>query len=103
MRTGASCRGVSDVPAAAARVADGAAWEYPGDNRRSEVHGAVRGREHVVAEAESTERRPRRRVVEEILRGEPHPRYRICWDDARQTVYTPVAGALRKAAAPTAA
>jgi uncharacterized protein DUF1918 len=59
--------------------------------------------DHVVAEAESTARRPRRGVVEEVLRGEPHSRYRIRWDDGRQTVYTPAAGALRKAAAPTAA
>jgi hypothetical protein len=51
----------------------------------------------VVAESESTERRPRRGVVEEVLRREPHPRYRIRWDDGRQTVYTPAAGALREA------
>lgn len=59
--------------------------------------------DHVVAESESTGRRPRRGVVEEVLRGEPHARYRICWDDGRQTVYTPAAGALREAPAPTAA
>jgi len=59
--------------------------------------------DEVVAESESTERRPRRGVVEEVLRVEPHPRYRIRWDDGRQSVYTPAAGALRKAAAqPTA-
>jgi hypothetical protein len=56
-----------------------------------------------VAESESTERRPRHGVVEEVLRAEPHPRYRIRWDDGRQTVYTPAAGALRKAAAQTTA
>lgn len=59
--------------------------------------------DHVVAESESTERRPRHGVVEEVLRVEPHPRYRIRWDDGRQTVYTPAAGALRKAAAETTA
>jgi hypothetical protein len=59
--------------------------------------------DHVVAESESTERRPRHGVVEEVLRAEPHPRYRIRWDDGRQTVYTPAAGALRKAAAQTTA
>jgi Domain of unknown function (DUF1918) len=59
--------------------------------------------EHVVAESESTGRRPRHGVVEEVLRGEPHPRYRIRWDDGRQTAYTPAAGALRKSSAPTAA
>ncbi len=59
--------------------------------------------DHVVAEAESTGRRPRHGVVEEVLRTEPHPRYRIRWDDGRETRYTPAAGALRKAPAPTAA
>jgi hypothetical protein len=59
--------------------------------------------DHVVAESESTERRPRRGVVVEVLRGEPHPRYRIRWDDRRETLYTPAAGALHKAAAETVA
>jgi hypothetical protein len=54
--------------------------------------------DHVMAESESTERPPRRGVVEEVLREEPHPRYRIRWDDGHETVYTPAAGALRKAA-----
>ncbi len=31
----------------------------------------------VVAESESTDRRPRSGVVEEVLRGDPSPRYRI--------------------------
>lgn len=59
--------------------------------------------DHVEVESESTERRPRRGVVEEVLRGEPHPRYRIRWDDGRETSYTPAAGALRRAAEETAA
>lgn len=54
--------------------------------------------DHVVAESESTQRRPRGGVIEEVLRGEPHPRYRIRWDDGRETLYTPAAGALHKAA-----
>jgi hypothetical protein len=49
----------------------------------------------VVAESESTGRRPRPGVVEEVLRGEPSPRYRIRWDDGHETVYTPASGALR--------
>jgi len=59
--------------------------------------------DHVISESESTERRPRRGLVEEVLRGEPHPRYRIRWDDGRQTSYTPAGGALRKAAVQTIA
>ncbi|MCW3016917.1 MAG: hypothetical protein JWO02_4009 [Solirubrobacterales bacterium] len=53
--------------------------------------------DRVIAESESTERPPRRGVVEEVLRGEPHPRYRIRWDDGHETSYTPAGGALRKA------
>jgi hypothetical protein len=49
----------------------------------------------VVAESESTDRRRRPGVVEEVLRGEPSPRYRIRWDDGHETIYTPASGALR--------
>jgi hypothetical protein len=49
----------------------------------------------VVAEAESTGRRPRSGVVEEVLRGDPSPRYRIRWDDGHESTYTPAGGALR--------
>jgi hypothetical protein len=49
----------------------------------------------VVAAAESTDRRPRPGVIEEVLRGDPSPRYRIRWDDGRETIYTPASGALR--------
>lgn len=48
----------------------------------------------VQVEAESTERRGRIGVVQEVVRGDPHPRYRILWDDGHETVYTPAAGAL---------
>ena len=51
--------------------------------------------ERVVAESESTDRRPRPGVIEEVLRGDPSPRYRIHWDDGRETIYTPASGALR--------
>ena len=50
---------------------------------------------HVVAESESTDRRPRSGVIEEVLRGDPSPRYRIRWDDGRESTYTPASGALR--------
>jgi hypothetical protein len=49
----------------------------------------------VVAESESTVRRPRPGVIEEVLRGDPSPRYRIRWDDGHETIYTPAGGALR--------
>jgi hypothetical protein len=51
----------------------------------------------VVAESESTNRSPRQGVVEEVLRGDPSPRYRIRWDDGHESVYTPASGALRPA------
>jgi Domain of unknown function (DUF1918) len=54
--------------------------------------------DHVVAESESTDRTARRGVVEEVVRNEPHPRYRIRWDDGHESIYTPAAGALVAAA-----
>ncbi len=51
--------------------------------------------DHVLAEAESTERTPRRGVVEEVMREDPHPRYRIRWEDGHESIYTPAGGALR--------
>ena len=49
----------------------------------------------VIAESESTDRRPRSGVIEEVLRGDPSPRYRIRWDDDHESIYTPASGALR--------
>jgi hypothetical protein len=49
--------------------------------------------DRVVAESESTERRPRAGTVREVVREAP-PRYRIEWDDGRESIYTPAAGAL---------
>ena len=51
--------------------------------------------ERVVAQSESTQRRSRSGVVEEVLLGESSPRYRIRWDDGHESVYTPAGGALR--------
>ena len=45
--------------------------------------------------AGSTSRAPRQGVVEEVLRGDPAPRYRVRWDDGRETVYTPASGTLQ--------
>jgi len=50
--------------------------------------------DRVVAESESTSRAARGGVVEEVVRGEPSPRYRIRWDDGHESIYTPAAGAL---------
>ncbi len=49
--------------------------------------------DRVVAEAESTERRPRAGTVREVVRERP-ARYRIEWDDGHESIYTPAAGAL---------
>jgi hypothetical protein len=49
----------------------------------------------VVAESESTNRQPRPGVVQEVLRGDPSPRYRILWDDGHESILAPASGALR--------
>jgi Domain of unknown function (DUF1918) len=54
--------------------------------------------DRVIVESESTERPPRMGVIEEVVRGAPAPRYRISWDDGHGSIYTPAAGALRRAA-----
>jgi len=50
--------------------------------------------DRVQVESESTERPPRTGVVEEVVQGTAHPRYRIRWDDGHESIYTPAAGAL---------
>jgi hypothetical protein len=34
-------------------------------------------------------------VIEEVLRGEPAPRYRVRWEDGRESIYTPAGGTLQ--------
>ena len=51
--------------------------------------------DRIIVESESTQRAPRTGVIEEVLREEPTPRYRIRWDDGHESIYTPAAGALR--------
>jgi hypothetical protein len=51
----------------------------------------------VEVESESTERPARTGVIEEVVREEPSPRYRIRWDDGHESIYTPAAGSLRPA------
>ncbi|MFL5820999.1 MAG: DUF1918 domain-containing protein [Solirubrobacteraceae bacterium] len=58
---------------------------------------ALKAGERVKVEAQSTDRAPRSGVIEEVVRGDPSPRYRIRWDDGRESVYTPAAGALQPA------
>jgi hypothetical protein len=56
----------------------------------------LRAGDRVSVEAESTDRSPRTGVIEEVLREQPSPRYRVRWDDGHETIYTPAAGALRR-------
>ena len=49
----------------------------------------------VIVARPSTEHSGRTGTVEEILHGDPSPRYRIAWDDGHETIYTPAAGALQ--------
>jgi Domain of unknown function (DUF1918) len=51
----------------------------------------------VVAQAQSTSRGPRTGIVEEVLRGDPSPRYRVRWEDGRESVLTPANGTLQAA------
>jgi len=51
--------------------------------------------DRVVVESESTQTTPRAGEILEIMRDDPHPRYRIRWDDGHESIYTPAAGALR--------
>jgi hypothetical protein len=51
----------------------------------------------VEVESESTGQRSRTGVIEEVVREAPSPRYRVRWDDGHESIYTPAAGALRRA------
>lgn len=50
----------------------------------------------VEEQARSTEHPRRTGLIEEVVCGDPAPRYRIRWDDGHQSVYTPAAGCLHK-------
>jgi hypothetical protein len=52
--------------------------------------------DHVEQQARSTSRAGRTGVVREVLRADPAPRYRIHWDDGRESVFTPAAGSLAR-------
>ena len=51
----------------------------------------------VEVEARSTASPRRSGVIAEVLRGDPHPRYRIRWDDGHESIYSPADGALHRA------
>lgn len=53
--------------------------------------------DRIELESESVGRAPRTGVIEEVVREEPSPRYRIKWDDGHESIYTPSGGALRLA------
>ncbi len=53
--------------------------------------------DRVLVETESADRAARGGVVVEVVRDDPHPRYRISWDDGHESIYTPAAGALKLA------
>jgi hypothetical protein len=55
--------------------------------------------DEVEEQAGSTERATRTGKIEEVVHGDPSPRYRIRWDDGHESVYTPAAGCLHKLAA----
>jgi hypothetical protein len=57
---------------------------------------ALRVGDRVEQQARSTELAGRSGVIEDVLRGDPSPRYRIRWDDGHESLYTPAAGCLHK-------
>jgi hypothetical protein len=50
---------------------------------------------NVVAQSRSTTRGPRPGVIEEVLRGDPSPRYRVRWEDGHESIVTPASGILQ--------
>jgi hypothetical protein len=56
--------------------------------------------DHVVVESERAGQPARGGLIEEVMATEPHPRYRIRWEDGHESIYTPAAGALRVVEAP---
>ena len=52
--------------------------------------------DNVEEQARSTASAGRIGMIEEVVHGDPSPRYRIRWDDGHESVYTPAAGCLHK-------
>jgi hypothetical protein len=68
---------------------------YPGTHTIREKTMSFTVGTNVVAQSQSTTRGPRPGVIEEVLRGDPSPRYRVRWEDGRETIYTPASGTLQ--------
>lgn len=49
----------------------------------------------VVVQSQSTTRGPRPGVIEEVLRSDPSPRYRVRWEDGHESIITPAGGTLQ--------
>jgi hypothetical protein len=49
----------------------------------------------VICHAQSTSRGPRPGVIQEVLRGDPSPRYRVRWEDGHESIYTPADGQMQ--------
>ena len=56
--------------------------------------------DRVEQQAQSTQRPARAGSAEEVVRGDPAPRYRIRWDDGHESIYAPSAGALHRLSTP---
>jgi len=54
--------------------------------------------DRVEEQARSTERPARTGVIEEVIHGDPSPRYRIRWEDGHESSFTPASGSLHKLA-----
>jgi hypothetical protein len=48
----------------------------------------------IVVESERADQDPRRGMIEEVLQGEP-PRFRVRWEDGRETIFFPSGGVAR--------
>jgi len=57
---------------------------------------ALKAGDKVEQQARSTEQANRTGVIEEVVHGDPSPRYRIRWDDGHESVFTPAGGGLHK-------
>jgi len=56
--------------------------------------------DRVEQQAQSTRRPARAGVVEEVVRGDPAPRYRIRWNDGHESIYAPASAALHSLRTP---
>jgi hypothetical protein len=50
--------------------------------------------DRIVVESEHADQAPRRGVIEEVLQGEL-PRFRVRWEDGRETIFSPSGGVAR--------